>query len=44
MLDRIALGLFLLFVLQAILNYGQTYLLTSTGERAVAGLRRELFG
>jgi subfamily B ATP-binding cassette protein MsbA len=44
LLDRIALGLFLLFVLQAFLNYGQTYLLTSTGERAVAGLRRELFG
>ena len=44
LLDRIALGLFLLFVLQAFLNYAQTYLLTSTGERAVAGLRRELFG
>jgi ATP-binding cassette, subfamily B, bacterial MsbA len=44
LLDRIALGLFLLFVLQAGLNYLQTYLLTATGERAVAGLRRELFG
>lgn len=44
LLDRIALGLFLLFVLQAVLNYAQTYLLTATGERAVAGLRRELFG
>ena len=44
LLDRIALGLFLLFVLQAGLNYVQTYFLTSTGERAVAGLRRELFG
>jgi subfamily B ATP-binding cassette protein MsbA len=44
LLDRIALGLFLLFALQALLNYVQTYLLTATGERAVAGLRRELFG
>ncbi|HEU4569987.1 MAG TPA: ABC transporter transmembrane domain-containing protein [Gemmatimonadales bacterium] len=44
LLDRIALGLFLLFVVQAALNYAQTYLLTATGERAVAGLRRELFG
>ncbi|MEO6067251.1 MAG: ABC transporter transmembrane domain-containing protein, partial [Gemmatimonadales bacterium] len=44
LLDRIALGLFLLFVLQSGLNYAQTYLLTATGERAVAGLRRELFG
>jgi subfamily B ATP-binding cassette protein MsbA len=43
LLDRLALGLFLLFVLQAGLNYLQTYLLTSTGERAVAGLRRELY-
>ncbi|HVX87848.1 MAG TPA: ABC transporter transmembrane domain-containing protein, partial [Gemmatimonadales bacterium] len=44
LLDRIALGLFLLFVLQAGLNYVQTYFLTATGEKAVAGLRRELFG
>ena len=43
LLDRLALGLFLLFVVQAGLNYLQTYLLTSTGERAVAGLRRELY-
>jgi subfamily B ATP-binding cassette protein MsbA len=33
-----------LFAVQAALNYVQTYLLTATGERAVAGLRRELFG
>ena len=44
LLDRIALGLFLLFIVQALLNYAQTYLLTATGERAVAGLRRDLFG
>ena len=43
LLDRIAVGLFLLFTLQALLNYGQAYLLSATGERAVAGLRQELF-
>lgn len=43
-LDRIALGLMGLVVMQAILNYLQAYLLAATGERAVAGLRRDLFG
>lgn len=43
LLDRIALGLIGLFALQAVLNYGQTYLLSATGARAVAGLRRALF-
>ena len=43
LLDRIALGLLGLFVVQALLNYAQTYLLSSTGEKAIAGLRRELF-
>ena len=43
LVDSIALGMFLLFCVQAVLNYTQTYLLTATGERAVAGLRRELF-
>jgi subfamily B ATP-binding cassette protein MsbA len=43
-LNRIGLGLFGLFVIQAILNYIQTYWLSATGERAVAGLRQELFG
>ncbi|MEO5800404.1 MAG: ABC transporter transmembrane domain-containing protein [Gemmatimonadales bacterium] len=43
LLDRIALGLLALFATQAILNYIQTYYLSATGERAVAGLRRELF-
>ncbi|HET9295251.1 MAG TPA: ABC transporter transmembrane domain-containing protein [Gemmatimonadales bacterium] len=42
-LDRVALGLVGLFLIQAVLNYAQTYLLSATGERAVAGLRRELF-
>jgi len=43
LLDRVALGLTGLFLIQAILNYAQTYLLSATGERAVAGLREELF-
>ncbi len=43
MLDRIALGLVALFTIQAALNYTQTYLLSVVGERAVAGLRRDLF-
>jgi subfamily B ATP-binding cassette protein MsbA len=43
LLDEIALGLLGLFAIQAVLNYIQTYYLAATGERAVAGLRRELF-
>jgi subfamily B ATP-binding cassette protein MsbA len=43
LLDRIGILLLGLFVLQAFLNYVQTYYLSATGERAVAGLRRELF-
>ena len=43
LLDRIALGLVAMFLVQAILTYVQAYLLAATGERAVAGLRRELF-
>src|SRR6476660_8275049 len=43
MLDRIALGLVVLFCIQAVLNYIQAYLLSAAGEQAVAGLRRELF-
>ncbi len=42
-LDRIAIALLALFAVQAVLNYIQTYLLSATGERAVAGLRQELF-
>jgi len=42
-LDRIAIGLVLLFSIQALLNYAQTYLLSAVGERVVAGLREELF-
>jgi subfamily B ATP-binding cassette protein MsbA len=43
MLDRIALGLTGLFVIQALSNFAQTYLLTATGERVVARLREDLF-
>ncbi len=43
LLDRIGLLLLVLFAVQAGLNYVQTYYLSATGERAVAGLRRELF-
>ena len=42
-LDRIAIGLVVLFTVQAGLNYAQTYLLSAVGERVVAGLRQELF-
>jgi subfamily B ATP-binding cassette protein MsbA len=44
MLNKLSAGLLALFALQALLNYIQTYWLTATGERAVAGLRQELFG
>ena len=43
LLNRIALGLLAAFAFQALLNYVQVYCLSATGERAVAGLRRELF-
>jgi subfamily B ATP-binding cassette protein MsbA len=42
-LDRIAIGLVVLFSVQAVLNYIQTYLLSAVGERVVARLRGELF-
>ncbi|HYF39346.1 MAG TPA: ABC transporter transmembrane domain-containing protein [Gemmatimonadales bacterium] len=42
-LDRIAIGLVVLFTVQAVLNYIQTYFLSAVGERVVAGLRKELF-
>src|SRR4051812_28589220 len=35
-LDRIAIGLVILFSIQALLNYAQTYLLSAVGERVVA--------
>ncbi len=43
-LDRIAIGLLVLFAIQGILNAAQVYLLSATGERVVATLRQDLFG
>ena len=42
-LDRIAAGLLALFAAQALLNFVQVYFLSATGERVIAGLRKELF-
>ena len=42
-LDRIAAFLLVLFAVQALLNFVQVYLLSATGERVVAALRKELF-
>ena len=42
-LNRIALLLLGLFSMQALFNFFQVYLLGSTGERVVAGLRKDLF-
>jgi len=44
LLNRIALGLILLFAFQAVINFGQSYLTASTSERVVADLRQDLFG
>ena len=43
LLNRIAIGLLVLFAVQALLNYIQVYFLTMTSERIVAELRRDLF-
>ena len=43
LLNRIALLLLGLFSAQAIFNFVQVYLLGATGERVIAGLRRDLF-
>lgn len=42
-LNRIALTLLGMFAVQAMLNFTQVYLLTSTAERIIAKLRRDLF-
>src|SRR5688572_5004429 len=44
MLNRIALGLLGLFAVQAVLNFGQSYLSASVTERVIADLRKDLFG
>ncbi len=43
LLNRIALLLLGLFSVQALFNFFQVYLLGATGEKVVAGLRRDLF-
>ena len=43
MLDRIALFLIALFLFQAVVNLGQSYLTASVAERVVADLRKDLF-
>jgi len=43
LLDRIALGLLGLFALQGVMNFVQVFVLTSTTERVVAGLREDVF-
>lgn len=43
LLNRIALGLIVLFAFQAIINFWQSYLIAATSERVVAQLRRDLF-
>jgi subfamily B ATP-binding cassette protein MsbA len=43
LLDRIAIGLLLLFALQGAMNFVQVFLLTSTTERVIAKLREDVF-
>jgi len=43
LLDRIALGLLLLFAVQALVNFSQSYLTASVSERVTADLRRDVF-
>ena len=44
LLNRIAIGLLLLFAVLAVINFVQSYLTASVSERVVADLRRDLFG
>ncbi len=43
LLNRVALGLLALFGVQAVVNFGQSYLTAAVSERVIADLRRELF-
>ncbi|HST06663.1 MAG TPA: ABC transporter transmembrane domain-containing protein [Gemmatimonadaceae bacterium] len=43
LLNKIALGLLILFAVQALLNFVQVYLLTATSELVIAQLREDLF-
>ncbi len=44
LLNRLALGLFVLFLIQAVFSFFGYYLLEWTGERVVADLRQRLYG
>jgi subfamily B ATP-binding cassette protein MsbA len=43
-LNQVVVFLFLLFTVQAILGFAQTYLMSWVGERVIANLREELYG
>ena len=43
LLNRIAIGLLLLFAVLAVINFAQSYLTASVSEKVVADLRRDLF-
>ncbi|MCA9736415.1 MAG: ABC transporter transmembrane domain-containing protein [Gemmatimonadota bacterium] len=43
LLNRVAIGLIVLFAIQSVLNFGQSYLSASVAERVVADLRRDIF-
>ncbi len=43
MLDTLAVGLFVLFLVQAVLSFAGSYLLEWTGERVVADLRQRVY-
>ena len=43
-LDRVAVGLLVLFAFQAVINFGQSYLMAGVSERVIADLRKDLFG
>ena len=43
LLNQIAIGLLILFLFQALFNFGQSYLAASVSERVVADIRRDLF-
>jgi ATP-binding cassette, subfamily B, bacterial MsbA len=44
LLNTIAIGLLVLFLIQAFVNFTQSYLTASVSERVVAGLRKDVFG
>ena len=44
MMTTLSLGLVVVFLVQSVFNFGQSYLLAYTGERLVADLRKRVFG